>query len=83
MPENRSVWIDDRLVANLPRKRFELLYLLMQKKGEIPWEYLMRNLWGKDGSKNDVEKAVQRLRADLGPEAHRIQTTRKGYLLRD
>ena len=34
---------------------------------------------GRDGTKNDLEKTVQRLRADLGAEGYRLTTTRAGY----
>ncbi len=83
IPESKSVWIGERLVANLSPKRFEVLYHLMQASGEAPWRELVDNIWGKDGTKNDLEKTIQRLRADLGAEAFRIGTTRKGYQLLD
>jgi|CXWL01.1.fsa_nt_gi DNA-binding response OmpR family regulator len=81
IPESKSVWIGNRLIASLPPKRFEILYHLMQNPGETPWQELVVKVWGKDGTKNDLEKTIQRLRDDLGAEAYRLGTTRKGYQL--
>lgn len=81
MPESKSVWIGGTLVANLAPKRFEVLFHLLQSEGPVPWEELLRNIWGRDGAKNDLEKAVQRLRSDLGAEGYRVATTREGYRL--
>ncbi|MBI5624027.1 MAG: response regulator transcription factor [Elusimicrobia bacterium] len=81
-PKYRSVWVSDNLVAILPGKRFEVLFYLFQRRGEVSWQDLAKAVWGKDGTKNDVEKAVQRLREDLGPEhAARVATTENGYQL--
>lgn len=79
--KSRTVWINDKLIANLPSRRFETLFLLMQTNAEVPWKELVQKIWGPQGAKNDLEKAIQRLRADLGPEKHRIRTTRRGYEL--
>ncbi|MFI5349773.1 MAG: response regulator transcription factor [Elusimicrobiota bacterium] len=81
--DSKSLWIGDLLVANLAPKRFEVLYHLMQSPGEVPWRDLVAKVWGKDGTKNDLEKTIQRLREDLGAESYRLCTTRKGYQLID
>jgi len=81
VPDSKSVWIGAKMIANLPPKRFEVLFHLIQSKTEVPWETLVAKIWGRDGTKNDLEKAVQRLRADLGDEGYRISTTRAGYQL--
>jgi len=81
MPESKSVWIGGRMIANLAPKRFEVLFHLIQCKEEVPWQELVAKVWGRDGNKNDLEKTVQRLREDLGEEAYRLSTTRKGYQL--
>ena len=47
----------------------------------MPWQDLVVKVWGKNGTKNDLEKTIQRLRDDLGAEAYRLGTTRKGYQL--
>jgi DNA-binding response OmpR family regulator len=81
-PKFRTVWINNRLVATLAPKRFEVLYRLVQSKGEVPREELLKLVWSKDESENTLEKTVQRLREDLGPEeANRIRTTPVGYEL--
>jgi DNA-binding response OmpR family regulator len=79
--DTKSVWIGARMIANLPPKRFEVLYHLLQSQGEVPWEELVLKVWGKDGTKNDLEKTISRLREDLGSEAYRLGTTRRGYQL--
>ena len=81
LPESKSVWIDGKMIANLAPKRFEVLFHLIQSKHEVPWEELVTNIWGREGTKNDLEKTVQRLREDLGADAYRVSTTRLGYQL--
>ncbi len=79
--DTKAVWIGGTMVAQLAPKRFEVLFHLLQSEGEIPWEELVQKIWGRDGTKNDLEKAVQRLREDLGAEGYRLTTTRGGYQL--
>lgn len=79
--ETKSVWVENRMVADLAPKRFEVLFHLLQHNGEVPWQVLVSKIWGRDGTKNDLEKTIQRLREDLGPEAYRLSTTLAGYQL--
>ena len=79
--ESKTVRIDGTVIASLAPKRFEVLFHLLQNEGEVPWRTLVDKIWGRDGSKNDLEKTVQRLREDLGPEGYRLSTTRNGYQL--
>lgn len=79
---SKSVWIGGKLIADLAPKRFEVLFHLLQNDEEVSWQDLVSNIWGRDGTKNDLEKTVQRLRADLGPESYRLVTTRGGYRFR-
>ncbi len=81
VPETKSVWIGGTIVANLAPKRFEVLFHLLQSEGEVAWEDLVRKVWGRDGTKNDLEKTIQRLREDLGAEGYRLSTSRGGYQL--
>ena len=46
VPETKSVWVDGHMVANLPPKRFEVLFLLIQADGEVPWQELVEKIWG-------------------------------------
>lgn len=83
-PKFRAVWINNKLAATLPPKRFEILFILIQNKGEVRWQELVKNIWGIEGTKNDLEKTIQRLREDLGAgESCRIKTTPNGYELTD
>ena len=80
-PRFRTVFINDRLVATLPSRRFQLLRALMEADGEVEKEALRQKMGGA-GTIYALEKAIQRLREDLGPdEAKRIQTTESGYKL--
>jgi DNA-binding response OmpR family regulator len=79
--ETKSVWIGGTMVANLAPKRFEVLFHLLQSDGEVPSAELVQKIWGRDGTKNELEKTVQRLREDLGHEGYRLSTTRNGYQL--
>ncbi len=79
--ETRTVVIGAKTLVGLPAKRFEVLCVLLRTDEEVPWEDLVREVWGADGTKNDLEKTVSRLRQDLGPDAHRLSTTRRGYRL--
>ncbi|HXT00180.1 MAG TPA: response regulator transcription factor [Elusimicrobiota bacterium] len=81
LSESKSVWIEGKLVATLAPKRFEVLYHLLQSDGEVSSAELVRKIWGREGTKNDLEKTVSRLREDLGPEGYRLSTTRAGYQL--
>ena len=81
MSETKSVWIGGTLVASLAPKRFEVLYHLLQSEGEMSSAELVLKIWGRDGTKNDLEKTVQRLREDLGKDGCRLSTTRNGYHL--
>ncbi|MBI4422124.1 MAG: response regulator transcription factor [Elusimicrobia bacterium] len=80
-PRFRTVFINDRLIATLPSRRFQLLQTLMEASGELSKEELCQ-LMGGAGTVFALEKAIQRLREDLGPEeSKRIQTTETGYRL--
>ncbi|HVE13782.1 MAG TPA: response regulator transcription factor [Elusimicrobiota bacterium] len=81
-PRFRTVWIEDKLAATLAPRRFLLLQALMESPGSVSREKLKEKVWGKAIADNALEKAVQRLREDLGPsESRRIQTTLDGYEL--
>jgi len=82
-PKFRAVWIDDKLVATLAPKRFEIMLALVSSRGQVSVEDLLKKVWaGSAESKNTLEKTIQRLREDLGPEAAaRLQTTPEGYEL--
>ena len=68
-------------MATLSPRRFQLLKLLMEADAEISKEGLCDKMGGA-GTVYALEKAIQRLREDLGPnEAKRIQTTETGYRL--
>ena len=80
-PDTKSVMVGERLIPGLGPKRFHLLVELARSGEEVAWADLVRRIWGADGRKNDLEKAVERLRRDFGDQAFRISTTRRGYRL--
>lgn len=75
----RTVWVNDKLIGTLTDKRFELLSLLLQSEGGVKKEKLLKEMGGASGKPAALEKTVQRLREDLGPEAGRLRTTADGY----
>lgn len=75
----KTVRVSDRLVATLPTLRFDLLAALARADGPVPREKLMQALWHGRGSLAALEKAVSRLRRDLGPQSFRLKTSSTGY----
>lgn len=81
-PKFRTIWIQDKLVATLPRKRFQLLALLIAAEGPVAKEDLLKSLGYGPDQINALEKTLQRLREDFGSdEARRIQTAPAGIEL--
>ena len=78
-PASRGVWVDDRLVATLPPIRFALLRALVESGGPVDCSRLMKKIWRRDDCKGNLEKTIERLRADLGAAAERLRTTAEGY----
>jgi DNA-binding response OmpR family regulator len=78
----RTVWIDDRMVSTLSPTKALLLQTLLEARGAVTREKLLKAVWGSEGTVPALEKTVQRLREDLGPEGgKRLQTTSEGYEL--
>lgn len=81
-PKLRTLWIDDRNAGTLSPTRAEVLRVLLESKGPVTREKLLKEVWDGEGSVAALEKTIQRLREDLGPEeALRLQTTDDGYEL--
>ena len=74
----RTVWVSDRRVATLSPMKAKVLELLLQAKGAVKRETLLK-VWGDSSSVPALEKTIQRLREDLGAEGRRLQTTPEGY----
>jgi two-component system alkaline phosphatase synthesis response regulator PhoP len=69
-------YVKDKQI-NLTPKEFNLLYLLMKKKGRVlNRTFLMENIWGYEylGGTRTVDVHVRHLREKLGEEAKRIET---------
>lgn len=77
----RTLWVGEKLKATLPPKIFALLQILMEAEGPVRREPLLRKVWGPDAEEHVLAKAIQRLRAELGPEGRRVQTVEDGYEL--
>jgi len=75
----RTLWISDRNVATLSPKKAHLLELLLTAKGAVKRETLLKEVWDDPKAVPALEKTIQRLREDLGPESRRLQTTADGY----
>lgn len=78
----RTVWISGKTIATLAPIRAAVLKELLSAKGSVKREKLMQAVWGAGDHAGALEKTIQRLRDDLGPDgARRIQTTEDGYEL--
>lgn len=75
----RTVWVKDRMVATLSPMKASVLHLLLEAKGGVKREKLLQAVWGDPAAVPALEKTIQRLREDLGPEGRRLQTTAEGY----
>lgn len=80
-PAQRTVWIDDRLIASLTDVRFAVLRELARAAGPVARAKLMRAVWGRTGRDATLEKTIQRLRENLGAAADALRTTDAGYEL--
>lgn len=81
-PKCRTIWIGDRLLATVSTKKVQLLLALLEADGAVKRSKLLEKVWGKAGQPNTLEKTIQRLREDFGPEqCFRLVTTRDGYEL--
>ena len=87
-----SLWPDKRLVLSageevtLTRKEFELLWLLMKKKGQvIARDSLIQEVWGYafQGESRTLDVHIRTLRQKLGQSGEEIETVRGvGYRIR-
>ena len=77
----RTVWINDKMIATLSPTRASVLKILIEAKNGVKRDKLLHAVWGNEGSHSALEKTIQRLREDLGPDSQRIQTTSDGYEL--
>lgn len=78
----RTVWISGQTVATLAPTRADVLKMLIEAKGPVKRDKIIAAVWGAGDHVAALEKTVQRLREDLGPEGgKRIQTTEDGYEL--
>lgn len=81
-----TVYVKNKEI-NLTPKEFNLLYVLMKKKGKVlSRTFLMETIWGYEylGATRTVDVHVRHLREKLGEEAERIETIEGvGYKLGD
>ena len=75
----RTLWINDRNVATLSPMKAQVLELLLAAKGAVKRETLLQEVWNDPKAIPALEKTIQRLREDFGPESRRLQTTADGY----
>jgi len=72
----RTVYVKNKEI-NLTPKEFDLLYLLMKKKGKVlSRTFLIENIWGYEyvGGTRTVDVHVRHLRDKLGEESKRVET---------
>ncbi len=79
----RLVWVGGESRRLGPR-RFDLLCALMRAQGTVSREALLTELWEGEGDPQTLDKTVQRLRRDLGPNgAAAVVAVPGGYRLID
>ncbi len=77
----RTLKVGERIIGNVSRLKVAVLRLMIEAKGPVRREKLIAAAWRRPVSGAALDKAIQRLREDLGPEARRIQTSADGYEL--
>jgi two-component system, OmpR family, alkaline phosphatase synthesis response regulator PhoP len=80
-PQSRTVTVGDRVIRDLTKKEFDLLYELVRCRPRVlSKQFIMGSLWRSVLRDNTVEVHVRNLRAKLGDAASRIVTVPKaGY----
>ena len=85
-PDRHTAQVDGEDVA-LTRKEFQLLHLLLERRGTVlTREQLLNTVWGYDfdGASRTVDVHVRTLRQKLGEAGNLIQTVRGiGYKMED
>ncbi|MFH1723548.1 MAG: response regulator transcription factor [Elusimicrobiota bacterium] len=74
--KSRVVCVKGRSVGRIPTTRYDLLCVMASRDGSISKRELMHATGAENI--NSVEKAIQRLRSDLGPEGEKIILTVPG-----
>ncbi|MFH1723553.1 MAG: response regulator transcription factor [Elusimicrobiota bacterium] len=72
----RRVRLQGRLIDKIPTSRYVLLCVIASKGGAVSKDDLMAATGAEN--RNNIEKSVQRLRADLGPDGEKIVITVPG-----
>ncbi|MFH1723545.1 MAG: response regulator transcription factor [Elusimicrobiota bacterium] len=76
--KSREVCIQGRSVGKIPTSRYDLLCVMVARQGAVSKRELMYATGAENI--NNIEKMVQRLRTDLGPDGERvIRTVPGGY----
>jgi len=80
-PQSRTVTAGERLIRDLTKKEFDLLYELVRCRPRVlSKQFIMSSLWRSVMRDNTVEVHVRNLRGKLGDAASRIVTVPKaGY----
>lgn len=86
LPQQRLVYVDEREVRLTPLEGRLLAYFLGHKNEVCTIEELLANVWGPGKTRSVVEKAVNRLRAQIEHDPKRprfiLSARGEGYLLR-
>ncbi|MFH1723544.1 MAG: response regulator transcription factor [Elusimicrobiota bacterium] len=72
----RRVNVKGRTIGKIPPSRYDLLCVMLSRPGAVSKRELMHATGAEN--KNIIEKAVERLRSDLGPEGESIILTVPG-----
>lgn len=73
----RAVLVGARAHKDLPAKQFDLIYLLVSRRGQaVSREALVRKLWNNEVRDKEVDVLVSRLRDNLGDDSSIIEPVR-------
>lgn len=74
-PAAHTVTAGDRVIRDLTRKEFDLLYELVRRRPRVlSKEFILSALWNSVLRDNTVEVHIRNLRLKLGPAAERVIT---------
>ena len=80
-PSSRRVWVGGKFIGHLPPQRFRVLSALARADGAVAKPKLVEEAGPAQGEPVPIEETVDRLREDLLPYGHSIQSTPEGYKL--
>ena len=87
-PDKRQIHIGDRVPMRLTKLEYRIMSYMIARVGEVCTHGdLLKHIWGKDSNQAAVEKAMNRLRSKLEPNAaipqYVVSVHGQGYMLQN